>query len=128
MREKSEVGKIGEQIACEFLKEKKYHILYKNYLRPWGELDIIARDPDGVLVVVEVKTSWGVGEGYSPEQNYTFDKDRKTRKTTKMFMAKYPDLFDEDIGYRIDLITVQIKNPTLVDWHDDCDIRHYENL
>ncbi len=127
MRQKSEVGKIGEEIAAEFLKEKKYRILYRNKRWPWGELDIVSRDHDGVLVFVEVKTLWGEGSR-SPEQNYTFDKDRKTKRTAALFANKYKELIDENLGYRIDLVAVHIRDPLLTDWRKDCEVRHYENL
>lgn len=128
MRQKSEVGRIGEEIACEYLREKKFKILYQNYRKPWGELDIVSRNHEGVLVFVEVKTLWGRGENVSPEQNYTFAKDRKTKRTAVLFANNYKELVDENLGYQIDLLTVQIKNPLLEDWHKDCEIHHYENL
>lgn len=127
MRKNSEVGKIGEEIAAEYLKEKGYKILYKNYRKTWGELDIVSRDTDGVLVFVEVKTLFGPGE-LRPEQNYTFDKDRKTKRTAELFANQYKELVDDDLGYRIDLVAVQIKTVELRDWHKDCDVKHYENL
>jgi putative endonuclease len=127
MRQKSEVGKIGEEIAAEYLKDKKYRILYTNKRWPWGELDIVSRDRDGVLVFVEVKTLFGTGE-LRPEQNYTFDKDRKTKRTAELFANKYKELVDENLGYRIDLVTVHIKDPLLTNWRKDCDVKHYENV
>lgn len=56
MTKKSEIGHLGENIACEYLVNKGYTICERNYRKPWGELDIIAKDPDGTLVFVEVKT------------------------------------------------------------------------
>ncbi len=128
MNQKSIVGKIGEDIACEYLREKKYKILHRNKKWPWGELDIIARQHDGTLVFVEVKTLWGSSQFYRPEQNYTAHKDRKTKRAVQLFIQKYPNSFDQTLGFRIDLIAVQIKNQQLQDWHADCEIRHYENL
>jgi len=56
MNKKSLIGKLGEDIACEFLKNNKYKIIERNFRRPWGELDIITQNKNGVLVFVEVKT------------------------------------------------------------------------
>lgn len=56
MTQKSETGKLGEDIACEYLLNKSFTVIERNYRKPWGELDIIAKDPKGVLVFVEVKT------------------------------------------------------------------------
>ena len=56
MTQKSETGKLGEDLACEYLVNNKYKVIERNFRRPWGELDIIAKDSRGVLVFVEVKT------------------------------------------------------------------------
>jgi len=127
MRQKSEVGQMGEDIACEYLKQNKYKILYRNKRLPFGELDIVSRSPEGILVFVEVKTLLGEGER-RPEQNYTFDKDRKTKRAAEYFANKYKELVDANLGYRVDLVTVQIKDPLFTDWHRGCAVDQYENL
>jgi|SRR3989338_7946556 len=53
---KSEIGKLGEDLACEYLVEKSFIICERNVRKPWGEIDIIAKDSGGILVFVEVKT------------------------------------------------------------------------
>jgi putative endonuclease len=55
MAEHNELGKKGEQLAIDFLIEKEYKILEKNYRFQKAEVDIIAQK-DAVLAVVEVKT------------------------------------------------------------------------
>lgn len=55
MAEHNELGKKGEQLAIDFLIEKEYKILEKNYRFQKAEVDIIAQK-DTVLAVVEVKT------------------------------------------------------------------------
>lgn len=55
MSETIELGKAGEVIAAEFIKEKGYLILERNWKFGKTEIDIIARD--GIFtVIVEVKT------------------------------------------------------------------------
>lgn len=49
-------GRLGEDIACQYLVDKGYKIILRNYTKPWGEIDIIAKSPDKILVFVEVKT------------------------------------------------------------------------
>lgn len=55
MAKHNETGKIGEQIASNFLAKKGYEIVCRNYNRKWGELDIVAQK-DNLLHFVEVKT------------------------------------------------------------------------
>ena len=35
-------GNLSESVVCDFLVSKGYEILDRNYLRKWGELDIVA--------------------------------------------------------------------------------------
>ena len=49
------VGMEGENRAVDFLMQKGYEILFRNWRTRTGEVDIIAKK-DSVLVFVEVKT------------------------------------------------------------------------
>ena len=50
-------GKAGEDRAAEYLLERGYTIVARNYKLKHGELDLVARDPEGVLAFVEVKVA-----------------------------------------------------------------------
>ncbi|MDG5798957.1 YraN family protein [Marinilabiliaceae bacterium ANBcel2] len=58
----NELGKKGEDIACDYLLKKGYSILTRNWRFRHRELDIVAVDGDD-LVIVEVRTRknmrWG---------------------------------------------------------------------
>jgi putative endonuclease len=49
------IGQLAEDIAAEFLRARGLQILERNYRRRLGEIDIIARDGD-VLIIAEVRT------------------------------------------------------------------------
>lgn len=53
--EKQIVGKIGEDCACKYLQKLGYKIVDRNYLKKWGEIDIVAQK-DKKLHFVEVKS------------------------------------------------------------------------
>ena len=55
-------GDYGERLAAEFLDEKGYEILARNYRVRQGEIDLIAREGETV-VFVEVKARSGVRFG-----------------------------------------------------------------
>ena len=43
-RERIELGKLGEELACKEIKKLGYKKILRNYRCPLGEIDIIARD------------------------------------------------------------------------------------
>ena len=55
MAKHNELGKRGEELATQYLTEKGYEILERNWRNKHKEIDIIAKDGD-CLVIVEVKT------------------------------------------------------------------------
>lgn len=55
MAEHNDLGNQGETLAANFLVEKGYKILHRNWVSGKKELDIVAEDGD-MLVIVEVKT------------------------------------------------------------------------
>ncbi len=51
---RAEVGKIGEDTACKYLKKHGFEIVERNYWQKWGEIDVVARKGE-MLHFVEVK-------------------------------------------------------------------------
>ena len=77
-------GNIAEDKACEFLYDKGYAIVERNFYSRFGELDIIAVK-DEVLHFVEVKS----GLDYeSAIQNITKRKLSRLIKTGDVYMKK----------------------------------------
>ena len=57
------LGRWGEDLAAEHLTAAGMQVLARNWRCPEGELDAVARDVDGTVVFVEVKTRAGNGFG-----------------------------------------------------------------
>ena len=55
MGKHNEFGKLGEQLAVDFLVKEGYEIVQRNFRYLKGELDIIAKK-DGIMAIVEVKS------------------------------------------------------------------------
>jgi len=55
MSKTSELGRLGEDLAVDFLQDKGYQIIARNWKHHKAEVDIIA-EVDSFLVFVEVKT------------------------------------------------------------------------
>ena len=54
LKNKQEIGKIGEDIACSYLEKNNYKIICRNYRTKTGEIDIIAKEAE-YLCFIEVK-------------------------------------------------------------------------
>ncbi|KKR78712.1 MAG: hypothetical protein UU25_C0034G0006 [Microgenomates group bacterium GW2011_GWB1_40_9] len=108
-------GKKGEEIASEFLKNKGYEIVERNWRNKFGEIDIIAKK-DNVLVFVEVKTK--IGELYGlPEEMVGRGKLQKVRNMATVYLK------GKEISCRIDVIAI-----VLADNGSVSRINHYENV
>lgn len=101
MARHNDVGKLGEDIACEYLESKGWKVVERNFRRPYGEIDIVARLPgqgqtNGLLVFVEVKTvSWETKRGdplvahgtHRPEDNMHPWKLKKLGNTIQSYLS-----------------------------------------
>lgn len=81
-----ELGRLGEQMACEHLESRGYRILEKNFRTVEGEIDLIACK-DGTTVFVEVKTRSGRAFG-TPEESVTASKARTIRRVASAYLAR----------------------------------------
>ena len=115
-------GKIGEDLACEYLVNKGYRVLARNYRAKWDEIDIVSKTKDGTLVFIEVKTLRANSGELMPEDNLTSEKLRKISRACQVFAAQSPDLIKEGYGWRIHLVAISING----DGKEE--IRHYENI
>lgn len=66
MAAKDAVGRYGEDVAARHLVELGYQLLHRNWRCELGEIDIVARDGD-CLVVCEVKTRRSTAFGHPAE-------------------------------------------------------------
>jgi len=124
-----ETGKIAEDIAAKCLEKKGYKIIGRNYRRPWGEIDIIGKDKNGLIVFFEVKAMKSSGTGLVPEDNLTKAKRDKLRKICEQCYLTNQKLFDEKKGWRMDLIAIDIPDDEELTKTFKCDnIRYYENI
>lgn len=81
------LGMQGEQLAYEYLKEKGYKILERNYRNKTGEIDIIAKK-NNRIIFVEVKQKSSLKFGY-PREMITSQKIKKIRDTAIMYLQSH---------------------------------------
>jgi len=100
--EKREIGDIGENLACKFLKKEGLKIVERNYLKKWGEIDIVAKCKQSQkLHFVEVKTvsCEGIREGIITKiLNYKVDNNVHPWKLKRLSRVFQTYLLDKDIS------------------------------
>jgi putative endonuclease len=101
MRASDALGAYGEQVAATHLVAAGLTILERNWRCEIGEIDIVARDGD-TLVVCEVKTRSGTGFG-SPFEAVTPLKAARLRRLAARWML---DRQIHPADVRIDLVGV----------------------
>jgi len=98
------LGKRGENIACEYLVSRGYTIIDRNWRCRTGEIDIVARHAN-TLVVVEVKARSSVSAGH-PFDAITALKYARLRTLAGYWCAEHDVPF---ANLRIDGIAVLIS-------------------
>jgi putative endonuclease len=78
MSQKQFIGKYGEVLAAQYLQDRGYLILQRNWRCSLGEIDLIAKDKNRIIFV-EVKTRNGLGYGH-PFEAITASKVSRMRK------------------------------------------------
>jgi putative endonuclease len=101
MRASDALGAYGERVAAAHLVDAGMAIVERNWRCDIGEIDIVARDGD-TLVVCEVKTRRGEEFG-SPLEKVTPDKAQRLRRLAARWIAQ-TGIHPLDV--RIDIVAV----------------------
>lgn len=80
------LGRAGEDLACDLLREQGFFIAARNYRSERGEIDIIAENREMVLFV-EVKLR-KYNAGYMPREAVTFTKRKRLLHAAKNFIYR----------------------------------------
>lgn len=122
--EKRKIGDIGEALVARFLEKRGYKIVERNYLRKWGEIDIVA-EKDRILHFVEVKSlTWRLSrqvEEYMPEANMRLWKKQRMTRAIKTYLLDRKISDDQD--FQIDIAAVFLDFE-----HKKAKIRMLENV
>lgn len=149
--EKRRIGNLGEDLAEMFLVKQGFKIRERNYLKKWGELDIIAEN-NNLIYFIEVKSTVShetkndnvsrqvsrlcftansfkiivsretfEEDDYLPEDNVNYWKQKRIIRAIQTYLIERN--VHEDQKWQIDVITVKIdfSNETAI-------IKHIENV
>ena len=106
MAKHNELGKLGEELAVEFLQQNGYDILETNWTFQKAEIDIIAQK-ENILAVVEVKTRSSIEFGLPQD----FVKPKKIQLLVKA-VNEYVISNDLDVEVRFDIIAIYKEDKT----------------
>ena len=101
VRAKDALGRYGEELAARHLEQDGFAVLERNWRCSDGEIDIVARDGD-VLVVCEVKTRSSLSHG-SPFEAVT---ERKLHRLERLGMRWMRERSVRPRSMRVDVVSV----------------------
>ena len=103
--ETQKVGKLGEDVAERYLRNKGFEILERNYTKKWGEIDIVAKKSKKIHFV-EVKTIKDNGGEVTvaPEENIHEKKLARIYRAADTYLAERN--VDEKIDWQVDAVTI----------------------
>ncbi len=125
LTEKRKTGNLGEDLACRFLINKGFSIVDRNYLRKWGEIDIIAKNGRKTHFI-EVKSVSCENldhvsldgqtdqntDNYRPEDNLHPWKLQRLSRTIQTYLLGQSVSGETD--WQFDVITVYIDKKKLI--------------
>ncbi|MCK4520792.1 YraN family protein [Candidatus Parcubacteria bacterium] len=117
MKNNIKIGRIGEEIARDYLEDKGYDIIEQNCKTRYSEIDLIAKKDD-VLVFIEVRTKTSERFG-SPEETINKEKIRRLIRSADAYSA----IKRWKGQYRIDAVCVVLDQN-----HKLSRIQHYESI
>jgi len=108
-----QTGILGETLAAEYLKDRGFFLIERNYRKKWGEIDLILKK-DTTIHFVEVKTvsyetvedlKEAVSHGtYRPEENVHFRKLQRLGRAMQSWLLEN----EEQLDFQLDVLTVRM--------------------
>jgi putative endonuclease len=107
--DRQQIGRAAEDAAAAFLESQGLQVLFRNFRRRAGELDIVARD-SGTLIIVEVRTRSTNAYG-GAAASVDFRKQAKLRRAAALLLQQRKDL--AGLRVRFDVVA---KSPAGIEW------------
>jgi len=108
MNSNIDIGEFGEELAVQYLQDKGFEIIARNWRHKKLELDIVAREGN-TTVFIEVKTRKSTKYGY-PENGLTKNKLKSIIAAGTEYLHHHPNW---DVRY--DCISILLEGEKAVD-------------
>ena len=111
LTEKRIIGNKGEDIACKYLISRGFSIIERNYLRKWGEIDIITKFKKFHFIEVKTVSRTNLRDmsaqktSYRPEDNMHPWKLERLSRTIQTYIAE--KAIAEDV-WQFDVVAVYL--------------------
>lgn len=95
------LGRRAEKLASDYLEQRGYEIIARNWRRPEGELDLVV-GIEGLCIFVEVRSRTGTGRGHPLE---TVDAHKRARvlRAARLYIDEVQPNAN---GFRFDVIGI----------------------
>ena len=113
-----QLGETTESLACEYLENKGFKLLERNYNCRFGEIDLIMKNSDSlVFVEVRYRRSNDFGSG---AESITINKQSKLIKTASAYLQRHAKLNKDPARFDVVSITGSIETDNInnidIDW------------
>ena len=116
----SDFGIWAESLVAQYLKNKGYEILDRNYRKKWGEIDIVA-EKDQIIIFVEVKANKSELAGFEPERRINPEKLRRLHRIIQTYLAYKK--YKSDKEWQIDVVSLTVSRD-----RRSVKIKHFKNI
>jgi len=114
---RAERGRLGEDAAVKFLRERGWAIVARNWRQGRDELDVVARDGE-VLVFCEVRTR----QAHALVSGYFSVTARKKRAVARAARGYLRGLAEPPAHFRFDIVEVKVSDNAVAD------VLHHANV
>jgi putative endonuclease len=112
--DRAAIGRSAEDIAAEFLTRNNVQVLERNFRRRLGEIDIVARTGD-VLIIVEVRTRSSDAFG-GAAASVDFIKQRKIIRATEQLLQKRRAFAELKVRFDVIVVRNPLGSQPVVEW------------
>jgi len=104
-----EKGKWGEDRAADFLRNRNFKILKRNFRKAYGEVDIIAVK-DKKIVFFEVK-KWDSYNWEDLHCSINRSKIRRIQNLAEIYLQDHPEYKNYKVGFDLILLSRRTEEP-----------------
>lgn len=116
--DRQQIGRAAEDAAAIFLQSRQLLILARNYRCRTGEIDIIAQDPQGVIVIAEVRLRADARYG-GGAASVDWRKQRRIQRAACHLLARQPALGRQPMRFDVLDLAPDASGGYRIEW-----IRH----